>query len=176
MQKLPVYEWTIILLFSAILVVLSAFALLRSKPTPSDYVLPSIPPSTFIEVWVSGQVADPGLYKLPLKCTLKYLLELAIPLESADLSELNYRRKLHDGQKIHIPERVLITIYVSGAVEEEGAVQVLSGTRYNELGKQLKMLPDADLKTINQKTRFVKEGETILIPFKKAKKCCKKNF
>lgn len=172
MTKLPIHEWCIILLFCLILLVLAGFAVGRPKMAAPIHLVPA-PQATALEIKIEGQVAKPGLYRLPLKATLQQLLEQAQPLPTADLSNLNWRRKLRDGQTVRIPERYLMTIQIAGAVQEPGSLQILSGTRCCELADQLQVLPDADLKAMRKKKGFVKEGEFIEVPIKKNSK--KKN-
>jgi DNA uptake protein ComE-like DNA-binding protein len=177
--KLPIHEWCIILLFCLILLALAGFAWGRPKSIPIlSSVAPSTPSMTVLQVEVRGQVAKPGLYRLPVNATLKQLVEQAEPLASADLSQLNWRRKLRNDQTLHIPERRLITIQVAGAVQRSGLLQILSGTRYCELADQLQVLPEADLKAMRKKKSFVREGDLVEIPIKKkdSKKKNKKNL
>ncbi len=166
--RLFVHEWCVVLLFCLILLVLAGFAWRRSKPVISP--LFSSPPSSHVlQVKIEGQISKPGVYQLPLKSMLKHLLEEAKPLPSADLSRLNGRKKLHDGQTLYVPERRPIMIYVTGAVQQPGSMQILSGTRYDELASQLQMLPSANPKIFYKKKGFVKEGESIEVPFKQKK-------
>jgi len=172
--KLPLHEWCIILLFCLILLALAGFALGRSKSMPPSDISPPVPQVTVLQVKIEGQVAKPGLYRLPLNAKLKQLLEQAEPLPSADLSELNWRRKLHHNQTIHIPERRLITIQIAGAVQQPGPLQILSGIRYCELAEELLVLPDADLKAMRKRKGFVKEGDNIEVPIQKKRKQTRK--
>jgi hypothetical protein len=167
MTKLPVHEWCIVLLFCLILLVLAGFALGRSKPIPVSIPLPKQAPVTVLEVKIEGQVAKPGLYRLPLHATVNELLKQAEPLPSADLSQFHGKRKLRNEQTLYIPERHLITIQVTGAIMQPGYLQILSGTRYCELADQLQILPEADLKAIRKKKSFIREGDSIEIPIKR---------
>lgn len=170
--KLPLHEWVIVLLFCLILLALTGFALVRPKPLPPSSVpLPSISEeATVLQIKIEGQVSKPGLYRLPLNATMKKLLEQAEPLASADLSQLNWRRRLCNGQTIQIPERHPIIIHLTGAIEQPGPLEILSGTRYCELADQLPALTDADLKAMRKKKSFVQEGECIDVPFKRKRK------
>lgn len=166
--KLPLHEWYIVLIFCLILLALAGFALVRPKSPPPLVPLPLISEEiTVLQVKIEGQVAKPGLYRLPLHTTLKELLKQAEPLASADLSQLNWRRRLRNGQTIHIPKRYSITIHLTGAVEQPGPLEILSGTRYCELADQLLALPNADLKAMRKRTSFVQEGECIEVPFQR---------
>ncbi len=168
--KLPIHEWCIILLFCLVLLALAGFALHRPKPAFKTSSLPPESIATVLEVRIEGQVAKPGLYRLPLNAKLKDLLEQAQPLSSADLSQLNWRRKLRNGQLLHIPERRLITIQLAGAARQPGPLVILSGTRCCELVNQLQILPEADLNAIRKRKCFLQEGDCIEIPIKGRKK------
>lgn len=166
--KLPLHEWCIILLFCTILLLLAGFALGHEKSIPvtssSSESIPSV-----LQVKIEGQVAKPGLYRFPLRTTIKELVEQAEPLPSADLSYVKWRKQLRDGQTIHIPERHEITIHLAGAVQEPGPLKILSGTRCCELADQLNVLPEADLKSLRKKKQFLQDGDVIEIPFLKKK-------
>ena len=117
-----------------------------------------------IEVSVIGEVSKPGLYQLPLRSTMKHLLEETKPLPSADLSELNWRRWLKNGETIEIPKRHLIEITLSGAVEKPGVIKILSGFRCFEVIDQLDLLPTADTKNFRRKRSFIRDGDCVTIP------------
>lgn len=168
--KLPLHEWCIIVLFCLVLLALAGFAWLRPKPVLETPSFTSIPAATALQIKIEGQVAKPGLYRFPLKTTLKQLLEQIEPLPSADLSKFNRRRKLHDGQTLYIPERHPINIEVSGAVLQPGPLQILSGTRCCELADQLQALPEADLNAMRKKRGYIQEGDVIKVAYKKISK------
>lgn len=167
-SKLPFNEWCIILLFCLILLALSVFAFMERKIVPAPR--PSELQATVLEVKIEGEVANPGLYQLPLKSTLKELLEKAQPLPTADLSQVSGRRRLRDGQTIRIPERQWITIQIAGMVPQPGPMKILSGTRMHELAAELQVLPEADMKALKKRKSFLKEGEIVDVPAKKPKK------
>lgn len=167
-SKLPLHEWCIILLFCSIILLLAGFALSHQKHMPPA-VLPSEPTVTVLQVKIEGQVAKPGLYRLPIHTSLKELVEQAQPLPLADLSQLKWRRQLRDGQTIHIPERHWITIQIAGEVQQPGPLKILSGTRCCELADRLLISPKGDLKLIRQRKRFLQEGDLVEVPAKKVK-------
>jgi hypothetical protein len=166
--KLPLHEWCVILLFCTILLLLAGFALGREKPIPIPLSSSESTPSV-LQVKIEGQVAKPGLYRFPLHTTVRELVEQAEPLPSADLSCVKWRKQLRDGQTVHIPERHWITIHLAGAVQEPGPLKILSGTRCCELADQLDVLPEADLKSLRKKKRFLQEGDLLDVPFLKKK-------
>lgn len=167
-SKLPLHEWMIVILFCLILLVLAGFAVSRPKP-PARTITSFISPEkiTVLQVKIEGEVTKPGRYRLPLNATMKELLEQAEPLVSADLSQVSFRRKIHNDQTIRVPRRRIITIHVTGAVEHSGSFEILSGTRYFELAEQLAFLPDADLKAVQRRRGFIQEGQRVDIPFQK---------
>lgn len=176
--KLPLYEWCIILLFCAILLMLAGFVALgriHSKTlvpinlAESQIHLSSELQETMIDVKIDGQVAKPGPYHIRIGTSLKELVEQAQPLTTADLSQLKWRKKLRDGQHIHVPERIWIMIQIEGAVRQPGKMKILSGTRLCELADQLQVLPEADLKSISTKKRFLHEGDVVKVALKKVK-------
>ena len=61
------------------------------------------PHEEMIEVEISGAVENPGFYTLHSYTTIKDLLTLATPLESADLRSINANTTLHNHDKIIIP-------------------------------------------------------------------------
>lgn len=163
--KLPLHEWCIILLFCLILLVLSAFALRGEKTISASRT--AQPPANELEIKIDGEVAKPGAYTLPIKSSLKELLAQAQPLPTADLSQLNGRRKLRDGQEIHVPKREWISIQIVGMVPDPGTKQILSGTRIYELASQLQVLPEADMKAMSRRKRYLYEGDVVEVPAKK---------
>lgn len=171
-MKLPCHEWSIVLLFCSILCVLSIYAYKGEKNLPLPQI--SASKAAYLQVKVEGEVARPGVYQLALKSTMKDLLAQAEPLPSADLSQLNWRKQLRDGQTIKVPERGWITIQITGMVLEPGPLKIKSGTRIQEVVEELKVLPDADLKRLIKRRGFLFEGDVLDIPAKKSKAIKKK--
>lgn len=170
-SHLPVHEWCIIVLFCLILLALAGFALGRSKKGEDPIHSPLAEmPVALLEIKVEGAVVKPGVYRMPLSASLKDVLDQAELLPSADQSKLKWNRKLRHEQTIRIPERTWITIYIEGAVTQPGSLQILSGTRGQELADQLDVLPEADLKALRKKRQFLQQGDTITIPIKKKRK------
>lgn len=168
--KLPLYEWVIVLLFCAILILLSFFALFRETPKrEKTFQLTKDFIQQKIEITLQGAVANPGLYEFSPKSTVGDVLKIAQLHPIADTSQLHTRRQLIDGQVIRIPEKKWITIYVEGAVLEPGPLQIFSGTRCQELVGQLDFTPDADINNLKKMRRYLKEGEVVRVPKKKNK-------
>lgn len=170
-SKLPLFEWCIIILFCGILFLLGCVALFK-KPSHPPLAMSSqelIQHKKQLQVTINGEVSNPGSYELDINTTLKDLLALAHPLPSADLSTVNNRRKLYDGQAVHVHPKVPIQITIYGAVRHPGPFQTMSGTRVNELINQIAFLPEADIQSIRTKRRFLKDGDVLVIPSKKSR-------
>jgi competence protein ComEA len=68
-----------------------------------------IPPPTPgpLRVYVSGAVAHPGVYDLPLGSIVEQAVEAAGgPLEEADLDRINLAAPLEDGEQIRVPLQI----------------------------------------------------------------------
>jgi hypothetical protein len=57
-----------------------------------------------IEVTISGEIKNPGTYRLNKGSSFKDLLALAEPFPEANLSKFNLDKKLRNNQKIKIPK------------------------------------------------------------------------
>ncbi len=173
--RLPFHEWCIVILFSLILFTMVALGWTR----PQNELLPTnTSKAALVNVSIEGAVLKPGNYELPSTATIKHLLALAQPLESADLSEIRERRRLYDKQTVQVPHGKMMTIYLNGAVKEVGAVSIRKGTRLSEFVAKLEVLPEADISLLQKRKRFLKEGEHLHVPTKKllkARKTTKKS-
>lgn len=72
-----------------------------------------------IHVTISGMVEKPATYELAQGSTLDDLLELALPLENADLSTLSASMPLYEGDVIEIKEKGCTCISINTASQEE---------------------------------------------------------
>lgn len=118
-----------------------------------------------IEVIVEGAVKRPGVHVLPCNSLLGAVLSQAEPLPEADLKGFRKNQKVRDGQIVRIPERPLITVYLTGAVETPGAKQVRQGTTVASILQLCALHPQADTKSLRGKRLLVNE-EHIHVPFK----------
>lgn len=166
-QRLPSYEWLVVIVFVISVALFSIVALVRTyHAAEHEKNLPIHGKKKEIVIKVEGEVAEPGFYNLPLKSTLKQLLAKVRPLSSADISEFKERQKLRDGQTIRFPSRHMITITLEGAVKSPGVKEILSGYRVHELLNEIDFLPDADVKRLEKRNRFIKDGDTLYVPKK----------
>lgn len=166
--KLPFHEWSIIILFCLILLALAGFALIGRKHFSTPPPQYREEPLSYIQTTIKGAVAKPGSYQMAYHSTLKELIEQAQPLSIADLSHVKWKRRLENGQNIHIPAKKTITINVEGMVQEPGPLKILSGTRISEIVDSIKVLPEADLKALRKRKSFLREGDILTIPSSKS--------
>lgn len=136
----------------------------ESLPVACEKVLAAVEKET-IEVVVEGAIKHPGTHVLPRDSCLGAVLSQVEPLPEADLRGFRKNQKLRDGQTVRIPERPLITVYLTGAVETPGAKQVRQGASLSSLPQLCALHPQADTKNLRRKRALVDE-EHIHVPFK----------
>lgn len=168
-SKLPLHEWIIITLLMAIMAMLAILVIMnRSKAEPLT-MQPHEVVSSNLYVSIQGAVSKPGNYTLKKGATVRDLVELAELCPEADQTQIKWKNRLREGQIVKIPTRKMITIYLTGAVTHPGPLNVLSGTRLEELSKQITFLPEADVKKLNKK-RYLKDQEVVEVLSKKSSK------
>jgi len=122
-----------------------------------------------VDVYIQGAVKNPGIYRVKSGTLIKDAIILAEPLSDADLKKIRSQSKVRNGQNIKVPTREMISIWVSGAVQEDSELIVPKGARLGDLCKYIQFTDEADLKKMNSK-RFLKENETVVVPVKGAKR------
>jgi hypothetical protein len=168
-SQLNVHEWIAISIILGFLLLLTLIAAIGQSP---DYKTLKTGPGSYlkpqeIEIHIAGAVANPGTYRVKAGTKLQEAIILADPLLEADLRKIKPARRLRNGQKIVLPTREMISISISGAVQEEVTLSVPKGLRLNELSKYIKFTEDADVEKIKSK-RFLRNQEKINIPSKSA--------
>jgi protein involved in polysaccharide export with SLBB domain len=168
MNRLPAQEWLVIFIIIAILGLVVFVTLIQnSSSLPATGIAHEPLPST-IEVHIEGAVRHPGLYVFPVGTRLEEALEQAEPLPEAHLSRLKKQRILRDGQKIKVPAKATLTIFLKGAVKQEESIQVLEGARLEDLIQLADLSDQADIAKL-KKRRLLKDQEVVYIPEKKVK-------
>ena len=95
-------------LFLLLLVAAGIIFLRRPVPEPIEIVEP--PPSpeptpAQVAVYVTGAVANPGVYYLPEDSRVEEALQAAGgPTTEADLNRVNLAQRVHDEEQIYVPE------------------------------------------------------------------------
>lgn len=64
---------------------------------------PAVEETEFIQVYLTGEVKNPGVYKLDSEARLYEALDMAGPMDTADLKRINLARKMSDGEAIIVP-------------------------------------------------------------------------
>jgi len=85
-----------------------------------------------IQVYVSGAVEKPGVYKLSSSARLYEALEMAQSLPTADLRSINLAQKLEDGQAIVVPN---VGEEIPASVSSGGSSTAIASTKSNSKGK-----------------------------------------
>jgi DNA uptake protein ComE-like DNA-binding protein len=168
-SKLPPHEWVIISLLIITLTLLSFVTLFNKKEILPQALATAELTSEFIQVTIKGAVTHAGIHELKRGARLKDLLDIAIPAADADLKKLKLNSKLRDGQVVKIIALEWITIYLKGAVEQEGPLKILKGTKMEDLTDKIAFLPEAD-RTKLKKKRLLKNDEVIHVALKKVTK------
>ena len=145
---------------------LASITLLKSSHLPPVTIKSHELNNDLIQIVVKGAVHKTGNYEVKRGATIQDVLNLAQPLEQADLNKLKLAAKLRNHQTITVQERRKITVHITGAVTEPTSLTVEQGMMVKELAPLLSFLPEADSEKLNRK-RKLKDGETISVPAKK---------
>src|SRR5688500_19030518 len=166
--SLAVHEWLAITAIICFMITLTGFSFffnqeITNVKTGSPYHLKP----QEIEVKVEGAVEYPGIIKIKPGATRLEAIEMAKPSPNADLRKIK-SSKVRNGQVIIVPSKQMIQISVSGAVVSPETIKIPKGTRLQDLSGFIALSPEADAAKMNKK-RFIKEGETIVVPERKVK-------
>lgn len=165
-NRLPFHEWLIVTLIVCCFLVMTIVTYTKEDLFPSSIKTTHSIISNEITVSICGVIQNPGEYTLKKGATIKELLALAIPLPEANLKGHKTNRKLRQGQKIEILPKPMITVFITGAIENPGPFQVREGTLSKDLEPLLILKPEANLKSF-QKKKPLKDQDTIHISQKK---------
>ena len=119
-----------------------------------------------IQVVVKGAVKYPGVYYFKESVLMQDILNLAEPLDSADLRRYQSHVRVKKNRLITIPEKAMITIHIKGAVKEITTLKLQKGTKLQDLLTLVDFEEAANLKFL-QKKRPLIDQETLDIPYKK---------
>jgi competence protein ComEA len=109
-----------------------------------------------IVVHVSGAVANPGIYTLPLGSRVNDAVQLAVPLREANLDALNLAALISDGQKISVPregEEVSLQEDLSGNITSSVSKINLNTATLAELDTLPGIGPSTAQKIIDYRTQ-----------------------
>jgi protein involved in polysaccharide export with SLBB domain len=122
-----------------------------------------------VEFHIEGSVKNPGRYKVKSGTSVMEAVNIAEPLENADLSKIKSTTRVKNGMNIHVENRQMVTVTVSGAVQKPEILKVPKGTRLMELSDYVAFAEDADLSKLAKK-RFLKDNEEVVVPVISLKK------
>lgn len=164
-KHLPHQEWIILTL---LLLIMATLVFITWRPNDSPPTQPIHLFSQEISVTISGAISNPGVYTFENGANLQELLNKAELLPEANLKGINPQKILKNGQRINIPTKPMITVFIEGAVENPRTLTVPKGTKVCELQDAVKVLPEGDSKKLQAKRRL-KDQESIHIPIRKKK-------
>jgi competence protein ComEA len=97
--------WQNILLGALLtLLTIGAIYLVSAQPRGKSIELPTSPPPAPIKVYVTGAVANPGVYSIPRLSRVENAIQAAGGfLKTADSQNINLASKLIDGEEIIVP-------------------------------------------------------------------------
>ncbi len=158
--RLAKHEWISVGTLTGFLLLMTFIAWMDDEPLNTRSIHLNV---QRVRVTISGAVASPGEYLLPIPSTIADLLNLAQPLPIADLRRINLESRLREGRHINIFEIPQITIYVKGAIDQEGSMQLPKGSTYQTLLNMLHLTHDADTGSIPLNKRL-RDKQTVTIP------------
>jgi hypothetical protein len=115
------------------LVIVSKVNTLKSASLISDT---SFLPHPVCLVEISGAVARPGIYEIPIGASLKKGLQKSRPFSYADLSQIDFNKRIEASFHLHVPELSEMKIRVFLPDGEEIFLQVPLKTRVSDLKKE----------------------------------------
>ncbi len=108
-----------------------------APPAGEPVTLGPLPTPPLIAVYVSGEVAAPGVYSLPETSRIQDALAAAGgPLETADLEQINLAQTVSDGERINIPKKRPELVIGGNTQEQPSIININTATQ-----AQLESLP-----------------------------------
>ena len=102
--------------FGVVLGLLSAGVILLASQPPRGNPITLLPPPTTnpIQVHISGEVQNPGVYALPIGSRVRDAVEIAGGFtDNANKTAINLARPLEDGARVEIPTKIQVEDPVS---------------------------------------------------------------
>jgi hypothetical protein len=118
-----------------------------------------------VVVRVEGAVKRPGEYRVAMGTPLEQVLKKAKPFLEADLRGLSLKENIVDSKTIAIERLKTVIVWVTGAVVEEGEIELPVGSRISDLKGKIELKEEAD-KSFLKRKRKLKNGEKIEVPKK----------
>jgi hypothetical protein len=161
---LKVYEWMAVAVIIGIITGLACLTSFYGKGESGRPNLSRLEKLGF-DVIIKGAVAQPGVYHIQSEMKMSDLLVLAEVLEKADLRRFKLDGIVKKTRIINVPERALITVHLQGACKNTTSIELLKGSKVEDLLELVDFSDEADL-TVLKKKRQLKNDEVIYIPLK----------
>ena len=165
--KLLPHEWASTTFLLILLFTLSMFAFFnREEPFPSyEETRDSSKPT--VTIHLQGAIENPGNYTVNKNTSLQTVLKKAGLKPEANLTKINFKKKLTKDLSFHIPKQELVHINLVFENYHE-TLLVPKGMYAFELIDQLTLPENADWRVLNSKKKLNKT-QTIHIPERKLK-------
>lgn len=162
-SSLKVHEWLAVAFVIGTIFGLACLTSFYGKKEPSRPNLALLEKANGFDVVLKGAVAYPGIYRFSSEITMKDLLILAGVRESADLRRFKPESVVKKTRIINVPERVMITVHLHGAIKSNCSLTIPKGSKVEDLIAIGKFSDQADLSVLKKKRRL-KDSEVIFIP------------
>ena len=162
-SRLKVHEWLVIAITVGILgsiAIITSFYEQKPK-TAIDFHEKKL--RSGFDILVKGAVQYPGVYHFPKQMQMKAILAIAGVYLNADLRRYHLEGVITKGRVINVPERVLLTIHLQGAVKGNKTITVPKGTKLEDLLSIVELEDNADIEFL-QKKRKLLTNEVVDIP------------
>ncbi len=162
-ESISYYEWFLIIAILGFIASVSLKSLINSADTAEIIQSEDLVerPLKKIQVVIEGAVKKPGVYTVTQGTCLKKVLKQAKTTKQSDLKSLNLEKKIEVSERIFIPERENITIFILRDEKKE-ILQVPLNTRVCHLKKWIHT-ENKDCSKILKSKRLLKDGEEIFI-------------
>ncbi len=153
---LPIREWVAVLCMLFSLAYLSTVVHKHKNHSFPDS-------SSIMQVVVVGEVKEEKTLSLPPGSTVADACAKITLLPTAQIEALALDAKLKEGQILIIPKRGALSVYLKGAVKQEGVYHLKEQATFKDLYESALFTDMADIKALKRKRRKLLDGETITI-------------
>lgn len=156
-------EW--FLTFSLLTLLISLFAIAKIQSGIADY--DESDPIPMVKIEIRGAVAKPGDYLIERGTPFKLAIQKAKPSSFANFRDYDLNQPIMESKIIDLKELPEIRVIVKGAIEQITQLHLPPRTRVCQIKRLLPLHPKADLAQFKSR-RYLKDGETIVIPLQTA--------
>ena len=158
-QGLYLHEWLSVLALILFLVTAIGFSLLEKNKIQKL-------PQASREVKVVGAIKEEKIVSYEEEETMRDLLSQLEFTENVDKAKLQLDSLLKGKQIVVIPTIGYLSVYLTGAIENEGLLLLPEGSTFKDLKGHLILKENAEPNFFKRKRRRLLEGEIIRIPCK----------